>query len=115
MQSFHTLDVWKRSHALTLATYRATQTLPRDEIFGITMQLRRGATAIATRIAEGSGRETNSDFAIDLRKAVAGCNEVEYLILLAKDLQHLQPELGDELTKETIQVRKMLFGLLRRL
>jgi four helix bundle protein len=115
MQDFHSLDVWEKAHALTLSVYQATQAMPREEVFGITMQLRRGATVIATRIAEGCGRESNVEFAVDLRKAVAGCNEVEYLILLAKDLEHLKPEKTTHLTEDTVQVRKMLFGLLRKL
>jgi four helix bundle protein len=57
MQDFHSLDVWNKAHSLTLSVYQATQGMPREEVFGITMQLRRGATAIATRIAEGCGRE----------------------------------------------------------
>jgi four helix bundle protein len=115
MQDFHSLDVWKNAHTLTLSVYQATQALSRDEIFGITMQMRRGATSIATRIAEGCGREGNMEFAVDLRKAIAACSEVEYLILLAKDLHHLKPDIALQLTNDTVQVRKMLFGLLRKL
>ena len=115
MQDFHSLDVWKRAHDLVLSMYKATQSMPREEIFGITMQLRRGTTAVATRIAEGSGREANAEFIIDLRKAIAGCNEVEYLLLLAKDLEHLNVEAFDRLTGETVGVRKMLYGLIRKM
>jgi len=107
--------VWKRAHALVLSIYQATQSMPRDEVFGITMQLRRGATAVASRIAEGCGRESNSDRAVDLRRAVASCNEVEYLILLAKDLEHLKSEVSERLTEQTIEVRKMLYGLMRKM
>ncbi|HVG26998.1 MAG TPA: four helix bundle protein [Acidobacteriaceae bacterium] len=115
MQDFRNLEVWKRAHRLVLAVYRCSQEMPRDEVFGITMQLRRGATAIATRIAEGCGREGNADFAADLRRAVAACNEVEYLILLAKDLEYLKAEVDERLTGEVVEVRKMLHGLLRKL
>jgi four helix bundle protein len=79
------------------------------------MQLRRSATAIASRIAEGCGREGNVDFMVDLRKAVASCNEVEYLLLLAKDLEYMKHEVYEQLTAETIEIRKMLRGLLRKL
>jgi four helix bundle protein len=98
-----------------LSVYRGTQALPKEEVFGVTMQLRRSATAIATRIAEGCGREGNVEFAVDLRKSVASCNEVEYLLLLAKDLEYMKLEVYEQLTAETIEIRKMLRGLLRKL
>jgi four helix bundle protein len=115
LQDFRNLDVWERAHRLVLAIYKATATLPREEIFGVTMQLRRAATAVPTRIAEGCGRDSNLEFAVDLRKAVAACKEVEYLLLLAKDLGYLKPEIHDSLSAETVEVRKMIYGLLRKL
>jgi four helix bundle protein len=62
MQDFHHVEAWKKAHSLVLEIYRETRTLPREEIFGVTMQLRRSAVAIATRIAEGCGREHNAEF-----------------------------------------------------
>ena len=115
MQDFRNIDFWHKAHALVLATYRATQSLPKEEVFGLTIQLRRSSTAIATRIAEGCGRGNNIEFAVDLRKAIAGCNELEYLILLAKDLNYWKPEASDQLTKDTIEVRKMVHGFMRML
>jgi four helix bundle protein len=114
MQDFHGLDVWRRAHSLVLAIYQATQSMPREEVFGISMQLRRSSSGIATRIAEGCSRDSNVEFAVDLKKALAICNEVEYLILLSKDLEHLQIPISEQLTEETIIVRKMIFGLLRK-
>ncbi|HEX4156189.1 MAG TPA: four helix bundle protein [Acidobacteriaceae bacterium] len=115
MQDFRGLDVWKRAHALVLNVYRATQALPREEVFGVTMQLRRGVVGVATRIAEGCGRENDLEFAADLRRGVAGCSVVEYLILLARDLEYLNSEISDRLTGEVVEVRKMIYGRLRKL
>jgi four helix bundle protein len=115
LQEFRKLDVWKRAHELVLAVYRASQTLPKEEVFGLTIQLRRAATAIPSRIAEGCGRETNPEFAVDLRKSVAASNELEYLLLLATDLGYLKAEMHESLTAETVEVRKMVYGLLRKL
>jgi four helix bundle protein len=92
-----------------------TQLLPKEEVFGVTMQLRRTATAIPTRIAEGCGREVNGEFVADLRRGLVACNEMEYLLLLAKDLGYLTAEIHDGLNAETIEVRKMVYGLLRKL
>jgi len=86
MQDFRNVEAWQKAHALVLAVYRDTQSMPREEIFGVTMQLRRGATAM--RIAEGTGRSGDVEFAVDLRKAGATCNELEYLFVLAKDLSY---------------------------
>ena len=115
MQEFRKLDIWKRAHELVLAVYHASQDLPKEEVFGITIQLRRAATAIPTRIAEGCGREASSDFMADLRRSVAASNELDYLLLLAKDLGYLKLEMHDSLSAETIEVRKMIYGLLRKL
>jgi four helix bundle protein len=115
MQDFQNIDAWKKAHALVLAVYRETQAMPREEVFGVTNQLRRSSVAIATRLAEGSGRDANIEFAIDLRKAQASCNELEYLILLARDLGYWKAETCAHLTTSTIEVRKMTHGLLRKL
>lgn len=98
-----------------LAIYRASQDLPKEEVFGITIQLRRAATSIPTRIAEGCSREARSEFTADLRRSVAASNELDYLLLLAKDLGYLKPEIHDSLSTETVEVRKMIYGLLRKL
>jgi four helix bundle protein len=81
----------------------------------MSIQLRRSAMSIATRIAEGSGRENNSEFAVDLRRAGATCNELEYLILLTQDLELWKPDLCDSLTAQIVEVRKMVYGLLRKM
>jgi len=115
MQDFRNVDVWAKAHAVVLSVYRETLSLPKDEVFGVTIQLRRAAMSIATRIAEGSGRASNVDFALDLRKAAAGCNELEYLIVLARDLTYWKPEIADQLISDTVEVRKMIHGLLRKM
>jgi four helix bundle protein len=114
VQDFRNIEFWHKAHVLVLAIYREAQSLPKEEVFGLTIQLRRSATAIATRIAEGCGRENNMEFAADLQKAQASCNELEYLIELAKDLTYWKPESSAKLTTETIEVRKMIHGYLRK-
>jgi four helix bundle protein len=115
MQDFRNVDAWKKAHALVLAIYGETQTLPREEVFGVTMQLRRGAVAIATRIAEGTGRSNNVEYGVDLRRAAASSNELEYLMLLTRDLGYWKPDLCERLVADAIEVRKMIFGLVRKL
>jgi four helix bundle protein len=114
MQDFRNMDVWKKAHALVLKVYNQTLNLPKDEVFGITIQLRRSAVGIATRLAEASGRSLAPDFGADLRRAAAACNETEYLILLARDLSYWKPEAADVLIADAVEVRKMIFGLLKK-
>jgi four helix bundle protein len=113
MQDFRNIDAWKKAHGLVLSLYQETLNLPKEEVFGITIQLRRAATAIATRIAEGAGRALPLEFATELRRAGASCNELEYLIVLARDLKYWKPEVAERLIADTVEVRKMIFGLLR--
>ena len=115
MQDFRNLDVWKRAHELVLTVYKASQALPKEEMFGVTMQIRRTSVAIATRIADGCGRDSDPAFAVELRRALAACSETEYLLLLAKDLGYFKPETYDSMSAETVEVRKMIYGLLRKL
>jgi four helix bundle protein len=115
MQDFRNVGAWEKAHALVLSVYRDTQSMPREEVFGITMQLRRGAMAVATRIAEGAGRSNNVEYAVDLRKPAASSNELEYLMVLARDLGYWKPELCERLVADAVEVRKMIFGLARKL
>jgi four helix bundle protein len=115
MQDFRQVGVWQKAHKLVLAIYVATESLPKTETFGLQVQLRRSATAIATRIAEGTGRDNDPEFSLDLRRARAGGHELEYLILLAKDLGYLTEEMHERLSIDVIEIRKMISGLLKKM
>ena len=115
MKDFRDLDVWKRAHLLVLDLYRVSEGWPRSESFGLTHQVRRCAMGLAARIAEGCGRDSNPDFAFELRRAKASASELEYFVLLARDLGHLPDETYQRLTNEIVEVRKMVSGLIRRL
>jgi four helix bundle protein len=115
MRDFRELEVWRRAHLLVQAVYRATKQLPKEEIFGLTVQLRRSATAVATRIAEGCGVDSDVEFAGYLQRAKAGASELEYLLLLARDLGYLPEGEFVQLSEEVVSVRKMLSGFVRRI
>ena len=108
MQDFQNVDTWKKAHELVLRVYQESKVMPRDETFGIIMQLRQNATAIASGIAAGCARTENTEAAADLRKAAANCSELEYLILLAKDLALWPPTLCDELTASAVDIRSRI-------
>ena len=115
MQDFHQLAVWKRAHSLVLRIYKVSGELPASENFGLVLNLRRSAVTIARSIAEGCGRGTDAEFAIDLKRARAACHELEYIILLCRDLTFLAEPVHDQLNSEIVEVRKMISGLVNRL
>ena len=113
MQDFKKLQVWEKSHDLTLKIYGVTSQFPRDEIYGLTSQIRRACASIPTNIAEGCGRESSADFARFLQIAIGSASETEYLILLVHDLKYLTADQHAELMDTTIRVKKMLSALVK--
>jgi four helix bundle protein len=112
MQDFRKLDVWERSHNLTLRIYGATRRFPDSEKFGITSQLRRCSASIPANIAEGCGRDTAADMARFLQIAMGSASELHYHLILANDLQYLDAMAARELLIEIIGVKRMLSTLL---
>ena len=92
MKDFHDLNVWRKAHVLTLDVYRATKNFPKQEMFGLTSQARRASASIGANIAEGCGRSSNSEFARFLYIAMGSASELQYHLLLSKDLGFLHTE-----------------------
>ena len=115
MRDFRGLQVWERSHGLTLRIYELTSQFPREEIYGLISQIRRACASIPTNIAEGCGRESRADFARYLQIAMGSASETEYLILLAHDLKYLNANQCAELIDTIVSIKKMLIGLLRNI
>ncbi len=113
MRDLRQLDVWHKAHALTLATYRATENFTKSETFGPVTTMRRGATHLTMKIAEGCGQDLPADYNRCLQQARGVGVEVEYQLLLARDLQLLAIEVHDALHGQVVEVRRMLSGLLR--
>jgi four helix bundle protein len=114
MQPFTDLKVWQRSHALVLKIYTLTSDFPAEERFGLTSQLRRAATSVATNIAEGSRRQHALDFARFLNIAEASLAELEYLLMLARDLGLAEQTALDPHLSETVEIARMLHALRRK-
>ena len=114
MKSFRDLMVWQKAHALTLASYRATAEFPKQEIYGLTSQIRRCSASIAANIAEGCGKRGNAEFQRFLHIAAGSASELEYHFLLAKDLGFLAVEEYAKLDQSTVEVKKMLAGLIKK-
>jgi four helix bundle protein len=115
MKDFRDLKVWLAAHQLTLGIYRKTETFPREERYGLVGQLRRAAVSIPANIAEGCGRRGDREFARFLQIAMGSASELEYLLVLSLDLGWIFETDHQSLTSETIDVKRMLAGLLRKL
>ena len=113
MKDFRDLKVWQKAHQLALALYRGTADFPRDELYGLTSQLRRGGCSIASNIAEGCGRGSDADFARCLQIAAGAASEVEYQLLLAHDLSIMGQTLYRALDAQTTEVKRMLASLIQ--
>ena len=114
MQKFQQLDIWKKAHLLVLHIYRISANLPSSESLGLVSNLRRTAIQIAKSIAEGAGRDSDAEFALDLKRARAAGHELEYLVLLCRDLGFFAEEVHDEIAAQIIEVRNMTSGLIKR-
>lgn len=111
MSDFKRLKVWAKAHALALRTYAVTKEFPREELYGLTSQMRRAAVSIGSNLAEGCGRETRKEMAYFLRIAIGSTQELRYQLMLAADLGWLLRPQSDELEREVEEVRAMLNGL----
>ena len=106
-KSFEDLIVWQQAHAFTLQVYAATRNFPRDEIYGITSQLRRAAVSIAANIAEGFRKRTTTDKARYLNISEGSLDECRYYLILAHDLGLLEKQ---SLWERSNQVARLLNG-----
>ncbi len=114
MRDFRKLNVWCKSHQLTLDVYTATRGFPKDEIYGLTSQIRRAAVSISANIAEGCGRGGGADFGRFLQMAAGSASELEYHLLLARDLQYLSDQSWRTLSAFTKEIKQMLVSLIRK-
>jgi four helix bundle protein len=115
MRDFRELKVWEKAHALTLDVYRTTAEFPKNEMYGLTSQVRRAAGSIGANIAEGGGKNSRPDFARFLRIGLGSASELEYHLLLLRDLGYLESEKYRRLSGEVVEVKKMLTGFIQYL
>ena len=113
MKDYRQLKVWAKAHILTKDLYGATSRFPKDELFGLTSQLRRAGSSIPTNIAEGCGRGSDADFRRFVQIAFGSANEVEYLVFLSYELNYMQKNQYTELNNKIIEVKKMLAGMIK--
>lgn len=105
---FEKLDVYKRAVQFILNVYKATEKFPRDELYGLTSQLRRAAVSIATNVAEGSGRHHKKEHQQFLRMARSSCYECVPLLEVSRDLAYMNAQTYDSLYKDCNELAMML-------
>lgn len=107
--------VWQKSHRLTLKVYNKTLSFPKEEIYGLTSQVRRAVISIPGNIAEGCGRNSEAEMARFFQIAMGSASELEYYLILAYDLGFLINPDNNELNQELLEVKKMLNAFIKKL
>ncbi len=115
MKDFRDLTVWQKSHALTLDVYGATRTFPKEELFSLTNQVRRAASSIPANIVEGYGRRSDSEMNRFFQISRGSATELEYHLLLSRDLGYLAPARYDALIHQLSEIEKMLSAFTAKL
>jgi four helix bundle protein len=115
MKDFRTLKVWEKSHKLVLVVYEATQSFPKNELYGVTSQIQRAAVSVPTNIAEGCGKDSDAELGRYFKIAMGSSSELEYLLLLAHDLGYLTDASYNHLQTKLVEVRKMLNAFIQKL
>ena len=105
------LDVWKKSIDLVTLIYKYTADYPKNEMYGLTSQIRRCAVSIPSNIAEGSARTTRKDFSHFLAIALGSVAELETQLIISRNLNYLPETVLDELMPELTSIRRMTLGL----
>ena len=108
MKDFRDLQVWQKAHQLTLEVYQATGRFLREEIYGLTSQIRKASASIAANIAEGCGRKGDAELARFLHYAQGSASELDYHLLLAHELHFLEEKTYLRLSASVVEIKKML-------
>jgi four helix bundle protein len=111
-KNYTDLIVWQKAKTLVTEIYRITMELPKDEMFGLTSQLRRAAVSIPSNIAEGQGRLSKGEFRLFLGNARGSLSELETQILIAKNLGFMSEIEADRLLTMANEIGKILNGLI---
>lgn len=115
MRDFRQLKVWEESHKLTLEIYRITKEFPKEELFALTNQMRRASASISSNIAEGCGRGSNKEYAHFIQIALGSAFEIDYQLLLSKDLGYFSLESYHVLNEKIDKIKRQLASLLKKI
>ena len=115
MRNFRDLRVWRKAHELTLALYRVSRAFPKDELYGLTSQIRRCCVSIEANLAEGCGRHSEGEMGRFVQIAMGSGSELECHLQIALDLQFLSAAEHSRLQEALTEVRRMLSALSQKI
>jgi four helix bundle protein len=115
MSNYKKLLVWQKAYSFGVELYTVTKTFPKEELYGITSQLRRASISIPSNIAEGSRRSTQKDFKSFLHIAYGSGAELEVQILFARDFGYLNEKEAARLLTELEEIMRMLNAFIKKL
>jgi four helix bundle protein len=115
MRDYKKLEVWNKAYTLGITIYSVTKTFPKEEIYGLTSQMRRASLSIPLNIAEGSRKSTEKDFKSFLHIAYGSCAELEVQVMYAKDFDYISLETSTLLLESISQVSRMLNSFIKAL
>ena len=110
MRPYQDLLAWQKAHALTIEVYRVTRDYPTAEKFGLVSQSRRAAASVPANLAEGCGKRTRPQLRHSVDLASGSLSELEYWLLLARDLGYLDAAVSDRLDQDLDAVRRLVLG-----
>ena len=115
MNNYKELKVWQKSVDLAVKIYKSTKDFPREEIYGLTSQIRRSAVSIPSNIAEGAGRNSKKDFNNFLGISNGSSCELETQLIIANRIDFLSDANLESLQKDIIEIQKMNWSLQKSL
>ena len=115
MKDFRETLVWQSSHVFAVEVYRLTKSFPQEELFGLTSQMRRAAASVPANIAEGCGRDGDAELKRFMNIALGSACELDYFVLLARELGYLAPKDANVAATEVLEIRRMLGSFIKRL
>jgi four helix bundle protein len=114
-KSYRDLVAWQKAMDLVTAIYQISASFPKEEIYGLTSQLRRAAVSVPSNIAEGQGRHGVAEFRHFLRQASGSLMELETQVMIAERLRYISPELANGILDRSAEIGRILDGLLNSL
>ena len=114
MSNFRNLLVWQKSMSLITKIYVSTKKFPKEEIYGLTSQIRRSSISIPSNIAEGFGRDSNKEYLRFLNVSIASLFELQTQLEIAKNIEYLTQEEDNNLYEDSREVERMLVAFINK-
>ncbi len=113
IKSFTDLKAWQESHNIVIWIYKITKNFPKEEVFGLTNQMRRCVVSVTSNIAEGFSRSSKKDKSQFYTIALGSVTELQSQLLVAKDIQYISKQEFKQIADKTVEINKMINGLIK--